>query len=90
MLLFLLDMGWSADEQKDQRDIAKRIDGSAKVLDQIMATPDKRIPNRVMTRARCLAVIPSMVKVAVGFGGSHGKGAATCRSNDGVLRLPSP
>jgi lipid-binding SYLF domain-containing protein len=82
-LLLLVGVGWSADKQKDQSDIAKRIDASAKVLNEIMATPDKAIPNKVMSDAKCLAVIPSMVKIAVGFGGNHGKGVATCRTNNG-------
>jgi SH3 domain-containing YSC84-like protein 1 len=73
--------GWSAD--KDQSDIEKRIDNSAKVLDEIMSTPDKGIPDKIMSDARCIAIIPSMVKIAVGFGGSHGKGVATCRLDKG-------
>ncbi|HKV80673.1 MAG TPA: lipid-binding SYLF domain-containing protein [Candidatus Sulfotelmatobacter sp.] len=72
---------WSAD--KDQSDIEKRIDSSAKVLDEIMATPDKGIPDKIMSDAKCIAIIPSMVKIAVGFGGSHGKGVATCRLDNG-------
>src|SRR3984885_14279430 len=73
--------GWSAD--KDQSDIEKRIDNSAKVLDEIMSTPDKGIPDKIMSDARCIAIIPSMLKIAVGFGGSHGKGVATCRLDKG-------
>ena len=83
----LVGMSWAAD--KDQSDIAKRIEASAKVLDEIMATPDKAIPNKVMTKAQCIAVIPSMVKIAVGFGGSHGKGVATCRTENG-WSAPAP
>jgi lipid-binding SYLF domain-containing protein len=88
VLLCFTAMCWSADE-KDQSDIAKRIDSSAKVLDEIMATPDKAIPDKVMNDAKCVAVIPSMVKVAFVFGGSHGKGIATCRTADG-WSAPAP
>jgi SH3 domain-containing YSC84-like protein 1 len=73
---------WSADD-KDQSEIEKRIDNSAKVLDEIMGTPDKGIPDKIMSDAKCIAIIPSMVKIAVGFGGSHGKGVATCRLDKG-------
>ncbi len=59
---------------KDQSDIEKRINNAAKVLDEIMATPDKGIPDKIMSDAKCIAIIPAMVKIAVGFGGSHGKG----------------
>jgi len=82
-------MCWSADEGKEQSDINKRIDASAKVLNEIMATPDKAIPNKVMSDAKCVAVIPSMVKVAIGFGGNHGKGVATCRTDNG-WSAPAP
>ena len=78
-----LGMSWAADDDKDQSDIGKRIDNAAKVLDEIMATPDKAIPDKIMHGAKCVAVIPSMVKIAVGFGGNHGKGVATCRTGAG-------
>lgn len=84
----LAGASWAADQNR-QSDIAKRIDASAKVLDEIMATPDKAIPNKVMSKAKCIAVIPSMVKIAVGFGGNHGKGVATCRTANG-WSAPAP
>lgn len=80
--------GWAADD-KDQSDIAKRLDASSKVLEEVMATPDKAIPDKVMSGAKCIAVIPSMVKIAVGFGGNHGKGVATCRTERG-WSAPAP
>ena len=83
----LLGVSWAAD--KDESDVAKRIDNSAKVLNEIMATPDKAIPDKVMRSAKCIAVIPSMVKIAVGFGGNHGKGVATCRTESG-WSAPAP
>ncbi len=83
-----LFMGVSrAADDKEDSDIAKRIDNSAKVLEEIMATPDKAIPDKVMKKAKCVAVIPSMVKIAVGFGGNHGKGVVTCRTETGWSAL---
>lgn len=83
-----IGMSWAADD-KDQSDIAKRIDASATVLNEIMATPDKAIPDKVMSDAKCVAVIPSMVKIAVGIGGNRGKGVATCRTAAG-WSAPAP
>ena len=77
-LLLVSIGGWTQDE-RNKSDIEKRIENAAKVLDEIMATPDKGIPDKIMGDAKCIAVIPSMVKIAVGFGGSHGKGVASCR-----------
>jgi lipid-binding SYLF domain-containing protein len=54
-----------------------------------MGTPDKAIPDKIMSDAQCIAVIPSMVKIAIGFGGSHGRGVATCRTANG-WSAPAP
>jgi SH3 domain-containing YSC84-like protein 1 len=88
-LLVFGSVAWAADD-KDASDIDKRLDASAKVLTEIMGTPDKAIPDKVMSDAKCIAVIPSMVKVAIGIGGSHGKGVATCRTEAGMWSAPAP
>src|SRR6202166_5137654 len=54
-----------------------------------MATPDKAIPDSIMSDARCIAVVPSMIKIAIGIGGNHGKGVATCRTPNG-WSAPAP
>ncbi len=76
--LMFASLTWGADgdKDKDRSDIEKRIDTSATVLKEIMATPDKAIPDSIMRDAKCVAVVPSMVKIAVGFGGNHGKGSS--------------
>src|SRR4030081_459601 len=86
--LFLSSLTWAADD-KDESDINKRIDSAANVLNEIMATPDKAIPDSIMRDARCIAVIPSMIKIAIGIGGNHGKGVATCRTPNG-WSAPAP
>ena len=88
LILLLSSVSWAADD-KDESDIAKRIDKAADVLDSIMQTPDKAIPDKIMSDAKCLAIIPSMVKIAVGIGGDHGRGVATCRTPDG-WSAPAP
>lgn len=88
-LLLASAVAWCADD-KDQSDIQKRISASATVLTEIMGTPDKAIPDKIMNDAKCIAVIPSMVKVAVVFGGNHGKGVATCRTESGAWSAPAP
>jgi SH3 domain-containing YSC84-like protein 1 len=86
--LIFASLSWAADGD-DQSDIAKRIDASAYVLNEIMATPDKAIPDNIMNDAKCIAVVPSMIKIAIGFGGNHGKGVATCRTASG-WSAPAP
>src|SRR6185437_13388890 len=74
---------------KDQTDIEKRIRNAGQVLDEIMGVKDSAIPDKIMSDAECVAVVPSMVKIALGFGGSHGKGVATCRTANG-WSAPAP
>jgi len=74
----------------NESNIEKRIDASAQVLDSIMGVKDKAIPDKIMKDAKCIAVIPSMIRIAVGFGGEHGKGVATCRLPSGQWSSPAP
>jgi SH3 domain-containing YSC84-like protein 1 len=75
--------------EKNETDIAKRLDNAANVLAEIMGTPDKAIPGNVFADAKCVLVVPSMIHIAVGFGGRHGKGVATCRTTNG-WSAPAP
>jgi lipid-binding SYLF domain-containing protein len=77
------------DKKDSKTDIAKRLDAAANVLNEIMGTPDKSIPTNVLSDAKCIAVVPSMVNIAVVFGGRHGKGVATCRTTNG-WSAPAP
>jgi lipid-binding SYLF domain-containing protein len=79
----------TSETSKADTDIAKRLKNSATVLDEIMGTPDKGIPKDILADAKCIAVIPSMLHIAVGFGGRHGKGVATCRTANG-WSAPAP
>lgn len=96
-LLLFVTLSWAAaqtssdttTDKKDQSDVEKRIDNSANVLNEVMAEKDKAIPDKIMGDAECVAVVPSMVKIAIGFGGSHGKGVATCRTAHG-WSAPAP
>ena len=69
--------------EKASSEMQKRLQTSAEVLTEMMSEPDKSIPPEVLARAKCVAVIPSVVKVALGVGGRHGKGLATCRTTKG-------
>jgi len=91
LMVFIASVGWAAAQENpdNQSDIEKRIKNSAAVLDEIMGVKDKAIPDKIMSDAKCVAVVPSMVRIAVGFGGSHGKGVATCRTANG-WSAPAP
>ncbi len=85
--LMCASLTWAADDKAS--DIDKRVDKSATVLSEVMATPDHAIPDGIINHANCIAVVPSLVKIAVGFGGEHGRGVASCRVGDG-WSAPAP
>jgi len=55
-----------------------RVENSGKVMQEILAAPDS-IPQSVLDKADCVVVLPSVVKFAIGIGGSYGRGVMTCR-----------
>jgi len=63
--------------------VLARLDDSSKVLNELLATPDKGIPEKVFESAECVAVIPSMARGGFIFGAEHGRGVATCRTAHG-------
>jgi lipid-binding SYLF domain-containing protein len=64
-------------------DDVERIQNSATILGEIMQAPDSGIPEEVIRDAKCIAVIPNMLKAAFGVGGAYGKGIASCRNAKG-------
>src|SRR6478736_4824923 len=56
-----------------------RLENCGTVMAEILAVPDN-IPQELLGKAECVIVIPSMTKVAVGIGGSYGRGAMSCRT----------
>jgi lipid-binding SYLF domain-containing protein len=85
----LITIGWTQDEKSNQTDIAKRLQAAAEVFQEVMQAPDKGIPDKVLSDAKCIIIIPSMVKFAIGIGGQHGKGVGTCRTPNG-WSAPAP
>ena len=70
-----------SETSKDHTEVVDRLNDSAKVLDELMGTPERTIPEWVLSKAQCVMVVPSMVKGGFIVGGQHGRGAATCRNN---------
>ena len=82
-VLAMLSLGtlcWAGSAREDATD---RLDNATTVLHEIMGMPDKGIPEEVLEHAKCIAVIPHMVKGGFVFGGKGGKGVATCRTANG-------
>ncbi|HKT47012.1 MAG TPA: lipid-binding SYLF domain-containing protein [Candidatus Acidoferrales bacterium] len=64
---------------RGQEKEADRVENAGKVMQEILNAPDS-IPQSVLDKADCIAILPSVVKFAIGFGGSYGRGVMTCRS----------
>ena len=70
---------WGADHAK----MDERLQSSTNVIEEIMATPDKAIPNSILAGSTCVAVVPSFKKGAFLVGAQYGQGVATCRTGHG-------
>src|SRR5271154_2211650 len=57
---------------------ADRVENAGKVLKEILNAPDS-IPQSVLDKADCVVILPSVLKFAIGIGGSYGRGVMTCR-----------
>ncbi|MGD0368886.1 MAG: lipid-binding SYLF domain-containing protein [Acidobacteriaceae bacterium] len=71
---------WAASGRQDSID---RLQMSTDVLHSLMSAPDKGIPEEVMNSAKCIVVVPHLVKGGFVVGGEHGRGIASCRTADG-------
>jgi SH3 domain-containing YSC84-like protein 1 len=67
----------------DTEKLDARIDAARTVIQEIMATPDKAIPDSITRKAVCIGVIPSVKKGAFLIGGEYGQGVVTCRTGHG-------
>jgi SH3 domain-containing YSC84-like protein 1 len=56
-----------------------RLENCGVVMQEVLDIPDN-IPQELLEKAECVIVIPSMTKVALGIGGSYGRGAMVCRT----------
>ena len=78
-LLSFASLSWAENRESS----IDRLDNAGKVLHEIMAAPDNGIPEEVLEHARCVAVVPHMIKGGFVFGAENGRGVATCRTGDG-------
>jgi len=84
LLMGLLGLvGTYAFAGSDREETVDRMQKSVEVLQSIMSTPDKGIPEEVLNGAKCMVVVPNLVKAGFIFGGKHGRGVASCRTAEG-------
>lgn len=72
--LFLVPFCSLLAQDKEQ----ERVENAGKVMQEILKAPDS-IPQSVLDKADCVVILPSVLKFAIGIGGSYGRGVMTCR-----------
>jgi len=78
-VILLIVIALPAFGQKKEED---RVANAGKVMQEILNIPDD-IPQDVIDKADCVVVLPSVLKFAIGIGGSYGRGVMTCRGGSG-------
>lgn len=64
-------------------DLNVRLESARQIINQLSTTPDKGIPDSIIKKAVCVAVVPSLKKAAFGVGAQYGQGVVTCRTGHG-------
>src|ERR1039458_4001974 len=88
VFILLLATGVSWGDQT-KTDVVDRLNSSTKALHQILAAPDKGIPKEVLEGAKCVAVVPGLIKGGFIVAGKHGRGVATCKLPSGRGSAPA-
>ncbi|HLH08727.1 MAG TPA: lipid-binding SYLF domain-containing protein [Terriglobales bacterium] len=86
LVLAASTFAWAA---QTKTDVEERLQDAAKTLHEIEAAPDKGIPDDIFKGAKCVAVVPSMIKGGFILGGRHGRGVATCKLPNGSWSAPA-
>ncbi len=66
------------------RSVLERLNDATAVFNEIMATPDRGIPQDLLAKAQCIVIIPGEKKAALVVGGEYGRGFAVCRRPSGT------
>ncbi len=82
-MLLIASCGVAARAADDQQRLDGRLNSARAVIDSIMSVPDKAVPDGIARHAKCIAVIPSVVKGAFVVGAEYGQGVVTCRTGHG-------
>jgi lipid-binding SYLF domain-containing protein len=75
VLAALLAAPLGADRKKE----VERLQNATEVFTEVMGIPEKSIPRELLTRAECIAIVPSMKKGAFVVGANFGRGVVLCR-----------
>jgi lipid-binding SYLF domain-containing protein len=69
--------------ESGRQESTERLQLASDTLKAMIDTPDKGIPEEVLSNAKCIVVVPHLVKGGFVLGAEHGRGVATCRTSEG-------
>jgi SH3 domain-containing YSC84-like protein 1 len=75
--------GAAATDTADTRKLETRLENSRRVLEEIEGSKLNVIPRGIASMAKCVAIVPGLVKGAIAVGAEYGQGVATCRTEHG-------
>jgi lipid-binding SYLF domain-containing protein len=81
--VFLCSFAFAGDDQPKESKATDRVQAASDVLNEIESAPDSGIPEEILSRADCVAVVPSMLKGGFIVGAKYGRGLASCRTSKG-------
>jgi lipid-binding SYLF domain-containing protein len=83
LVVSLCSFASAGDDQPKESKVTDRVQSAADVLNQIQAAPDSGIPDNILSKSECVAVVPSMLKGGFIVGAKYGRGLASCRTPKG-------
>src|SRR5271169_6771924 len=83
LVVTLCAVALAADEPAKQSKASDRVQAAADVLNEIQSAPDSGIPQDILSKAECVAVVPSMLNGGFVVGAKYGRGLASCRTPKG-------
>ncbi len=83
LFAFFCSLAFATDNQPRESKAADRVQAAADVLNEIQGAPDSGIPREILSKAECVAVVPSMLKGGFIVGAKYGRGLASCRTTKG-------
>jgi len=74
---------FASESGEDAEHGAKKLTEATAVYKELITAPDRSIPKELLENCKCIAVLPSVIKAAIGYGARHGSGVMICRTSSG-------
>jgi len=83
MCAMIVTAGIAVASSEDVAKQGKKLTDATAVYNELIGTPDRGVPKELLENCKCVAVLPGVLKAALGYGARHGSGVMTCRTANG-------